>query len=112
MAIETHPAHSQQGAIVDFEPNGDSCVARFLTRDSNARIRMAQLIQPCANCEGDPMKRRWIGWFSEAGREFLVFQHLFDLFLREEPGARILYFGKKGPFLKMKNESDEKLAPG
>src|SRR6266849_4875664 len=105
MAIEAHPAHSQQGAIVDFEPNGDSCVARFLTRDSNARIRVAQLIQRCANREGNTMKRRWIGWFSEAGREFLVFQHFFDLFLREEPGTRILHFGKKWPLLKLKNES-------
>ncbi len=68
MAIEGDPAHSQQGTIVDFEPNGDGCVARFLPHDSDVRLGMAELIQSGANCEGDPMKRRRIGGFTERGR--------------------------------------------
>ena len=83
MAIETHLAHSQQGAIVDFESNGCRRVLRFLPTDLNARPRMAKLIQSGANREGDQLKRRRIGWFSEPGSEFLVFHHFFDLFLRE-----------------------------
>ena len=56
MAIETHLAHSQQGTIVDFESNGERSVSRCLTRDSNARPRMALLIQFGANREGDQLK--------------------------------------------------------
>jgi len=63
MAIETHLAHSQQGTIVDFESNGERSVCRFLTRDSDARLRMAPLIQSGANREGDPLKR-YDRWFS------------------------------------------------
>src|ERR1700674_764451 len=87
MAIEVHPAHSQQGAIVDFESNGERSIPRLLTRDCDARLRVAQLIQTGANREGNPLKRRWIGWFSKAWREFFVFEHFFDLFLREQPRA-------------------------
>src|SRR6267378_2918323 len=105
MAIETHLAHSQQGTIVDFESNGERSVSRLLTRDSNARPRMALLIQSGANREGDQLKRHRIGWFSEPGSEFLVFQYFFDLFLREQPGAGILHLGKKRPLLQMKDKS-------
>src|SRR5882724_490039 len=105
MAVETHPTYAKQWAIVDFEPDGDRRVARFLTSDLDIRRGMAQLIQLSANREGDPMKRHRIGWFSERRRELFVFQHFFDLFLREQPGARVFDFGKKRQFLQMKNQS-------
>ena len=64
MTIEIDPAHTQQGTISNLKANGDSCIARFLTGDSNARLRMAQLIQRGANRKSDSLKRRGIGWFS------------------------------------------------
>ena len=105
MSVEAHTAYSKQWAIIDFKPDGNSCVAYFLMRDSDICLRMAQLIQSGANGEGDPMERRWIGRFSERRREFFVLQHFFDLFLREQPGALILHFGKKRQLPQMKNQS-------
>ena len=67
MAAEIHPPHSQHGAIIDFKSNSDRCVVCFFTIDSNASLRVAQLIQSRANRKRDALKRRWIGWFSETG---------------------------------------------
>src|SRR5260370_37479701 len=108
MAVETHPPHSQQGAVIDFKPDAHSCVARFFTRDSDIRIRMAQLIQSSANRDGSPMKRRWIGWFAERRREVFVFQHFLGLVFREEAGARVFPFGKERQLVQMgySNSSD------
>src|SRR4029077_12565548 len=105
MAVETHSAYAKQGAIADFKPDGDSRVARFHTHDSDIRLGMTQLIQPGANREGDLMKRHWVGWLSERRREFCFFQHFFDLFLREQPGTRVLDFGKKRQLLHMKYQN-------
>jgi len=63
MAVEAHPAHSQQWPIVDFESDGDSGVTCFLTRDSNARVRMAQLIQAGANRQGNSLQYHLIRRF-------------------------------------------------
>src|SRR5260370_16081069 len=97
--------HLHEMAIVDFQSDGYPRVLRFLPPDSNARIRVAELIQPGANRECYPLKRRWIGWFSEPGGELFVFEHLIDLFLREQPRSRILHFGEKRPLLQMKDKS-------
>jgi len=105
VADEVQLPYGQMSAIVDFEPDGYRRVLRFLPLDSNTRFRVAQLIQTGANREGNPLERRWIGWFSKAGCELFVFEHFFDLFLREQPGARILHLGKKRPLLQMKNKS-------
>src|SRR5258708_8307111 len=101
MVIEGDTAHSQQRTIVDFESNVDGRVSRFLPNDSDIRLGMAHLTQPSANCEGDSMKRCWIGWFAEPERELFVFHHFFDLFLRQQSGARILPFRKEREFTDM-----------
>ncbi len=103
MAIEIDPPHSQQGAIIDFKSNSDRCIACFFSIDSNSRLRVPQLIQAGTNRESDPLKCRWVGWFSECWCELFVFQHFFDLFLGKQPGARILHFGKERKFHYMKN---------
>ena len=44
MAIEIDSPHSQQGTVSNLKSNGDRCVARFLTGDSNACLRMAEFV--------------------------------------------------------------------
>src|ERR1700682_49195 len=92
-------------AIVDFESNGYRRVLRHLSLDLNVRFRVAQLIQTGANRQGNPLKCWRIQWLSKAGCELFVFEHLFDLFLREQARTRIFHFGKKRPLLQMKNKS-------
>ena len=105
MTIKAHPAHSQQRAFVDFESNRNRRVLGILSPDLNACFRVTQRIQAGANCEGDPLKRCWIGRSSDPGHEFPLLEYFFDLPAREQPGAGILHLGNERQLIQMKNQS-------